>query len=174
MIFWYWDGLLVVIAGATFVVLCYIVKSLKLVWRFDTCKWNLWVPDRQISYRDLTWIWGTRTVVPVIGLIPDKQHCGLRMRWGPGTFFLAPQVSDLDMHHGTCLTHVPWCTLGSLTSGFLWNQWRGELSRHSRRMCNSQFYVSGKRPVAARVTRPTLRAWTRYNPNVVDLCCACW
>ena len=25
--------------------------------------------------------------------------------------------SDLDMHHGRCATHVPWCALGSLTRG---------------------------------------------------------
>ena len=35
-----------------------------------------------------------------------------------------------------------------LTSGFLWSRWRGKRSRHSRRMCNPQFYVSGKRPIA--------------------------
>ena len=28
-----------------------------------------------------------------------------------------PLVSDLDMHHGTCVTHVPWCMSGSLTRG---------------------------------------------------------
>ena len=28
-----------------------------------------------------------------------------------------PQVSDPDMHRGTCVTHVPWCMSGSLTSG---------------------------------------------------------
>ena len=65
----------------------------------------------------------------------------------PGTFSPPPQVSDPDMHHGTCVTHVPWCKLGSLTSGFFWNWWRGKRSRHSRRMHNPQFYVSGKRPV---------------------------
>ena len=51
------------------------------------------------------------------------------------------------MHHGTCVTHVPWCMPGSLTSGFLWSRWRlgrGKRSRHSRRMRNPQFYVSGK------------------------------
>ena len=58
----------------------------------------------------------------------------------PGTFSPSPQVSDPDMHHGTCVTHVPWCMPGSLTSGFIWN-------RHSRRMRNLQFYVSGKRPM---------------------------
>ena len=28
-----------------------------------------------------------------------------------------PLVSDPGMHHGTCVTHVPWCISGSLTCG---------------------------------------------------------
>ena len=28
-----------------------------------------------------------------------------------------PIVSDPSMHHGTCVTHMPWCMLGSLTCG---------------------------------------------------------
>ena len=28
-----------------------------------------------------------------------------------------PLVSDPGMHHGTCITHVPWCMSGSLTCG---------------------------------------------------------
>ena len=44
----------------------------------------------------------------------------------PGTLSPSPQVSDPAMHHGTCVTHVPWCMPGSLTSGFLWNRRRGE------------------------------------------------
>ena len=28
-----------------------------------------------------------------------------------------PLVSDPSMHHGTCVTHVPWCMSGSLTRG---------------------------------------------------------
>ena len=44
----------------------------------------------------------------------------------PGTFSPPPQVSDPDMHHGTCVTHVPWCMPGSLTSSFLWNRRRGK------------------------------------------------
>ena len=67
-----------------------------------------------------------------------------------GTFSPPPRVSDPDIHHGTCVTHVPWCMPGSLTSGFLWSRWRGKRSRHSRRMRNPQFYVSGKRPMAGR------------------------
>ena len=44
----------------------------------------------------------------------------------PGTFSPSPQVSDPDMHHGTCVMHVPWCMPGWLTSGFLWNRRQGE------------------------------------------------
>ena len=65
----------------------------------------------------------------------------------PGTFSPSPRVSDPDMHHGTCMTHVPWCMPGLLTSGFLWSQWQGKRSRHSRRKRKPQFYVSGKRPM---------------------------
>ena len=32
-------------------------------------------------------------------------------------FHRKPLVSDPDMHHGTCVTHVPWCMSGSLTCG---------------------------------------------------------
>ena len=37
----------------------------------------------------------------------------------PGTFSPPPRDSDPDMHQGTCVTHVPWCMPGSLTSAFL-------------------------------------------------------
>ena len=32
---------------------------------------------------------------PLMGLLPDTQNCGLRMR-----------VNDPDMHHGTCMMHA--------------------------------------------------------------------
>ena len=64
----------------------------------------------------------------------------------PGTFSPPPQVSDPDMHHGTCVTPVPCCIPGSLTSGFHWSQWRGKSSRYSQRMRNPQFFVYGNRP----------------------------
>ena len=66
----------------------------------------------------------------------------------PGTFSPQPRVSDPDMHHGTCATHVPWCMPGPLSSGLLWSWWCGKRSRHSRRLRNLQFFVSGKRPMA--------------------------
>ena len=45
----------------------------------------------------------------------------------PGTFSPSQRVSDPDMHYGTCVTHVPWCLMGSLTSIFLWSRRRGEM-----------------------------------------------
>ena len=65
----------------------------------------------------------------------------------PGTFSLPPRISDPDMHHDSCVTHVPWCMPESLTSSFYWSWWRGKRSRHSRRMRNPEFYVPGKRPI---------------------------
>ena len=56
-------------------------------------------------------------------------------------------LSILTCITGTCATHVPWCMPESLTSEFLSNRWRRKRSRHSRRMRNPQFYVSGKRPI---------------------------
>ena len=67
----------------------------------------------------------------------------------PGTFSPPPRVSDPDMHHGTRVTHVPWCMPGSLTSIILWSRWQGRRSRHSWRMRNPQFYVTGKRPIVS-------------------------
>ena len=79
---------------------------------------------------------------------PLARYAKLRVAHAPGmsvTFSPSPHVSDPNMHHGMCVTHVPWCMPGSLISGFLWSRWRGNPSRHSWRMRNAQFYVSGKR-----------------------------
>ena len=79
---------------------------------------------------------------------PFTRYVKLRITHAPGmpgTFSPPLLVSDPDMHHGTCVTHVPWSMTGSLTIGFLSSRWRGKRSRHSRRTRNAQFYVSGKR-----------------------------
>ena len=89
----------------------------------------------------------------------------------PGTFSPPPYVSDPDMHHGTCLTHVPWCMPGSLTSGFIWSRWRGKRSRHSRHMRNPQFYVSDKRPILGWRRQswiPSPREMTTSSSYIVD------
>ena len=63
-----------------------------------------------------------------MGLLPDTQNCRLRMRRECREGFPDTAVSDPDMHHGTCVTHVPCCMPGSLTSDFLWSRWRGKSS----------------------------------------------
>ena len=93
-----------------------------------------------------------------MGLARIRKTEGCACAGNAGNVSLPPRVSDPDMHHGTCLTHVPWGMPGLLTSGFLWNQWRGKHYRHSRRMLNPQFYVSGKRPMIMTLAR----------------CAACW
>ena len=52
-----------------------------------------------------------------------------------------PLVSDPGMHHGTCVTHVPWCMSGSLTCG------GGKTFPAFPAHAHPQFYVSGKRPM---------------------------
>ena len=58
-----------------------------------------------------------------MGLLPDTQNSGLRMRreclerFPRYRFQSKLLVSDPDMHHGTCVTHVPWCMSGSRNTG---------------------------------------------------------
>ena len=54
-----------------------------------------------------------------------------------------PLVSDAGMHHGTCVTHAH----TMMHVGIANLVWRGWCSRHSRRMHNPFFFVSGKRPI---------------------------
>ena len=76
-----------------------------------------------------------------------RKIAGCACAGNAGNISPPPPVNDPYMHHGTCVTHVPWCMLRSLTSGFLWSRWRGKRCRYSRRMRNPQFYLSGKRPI---------------------------
>ena len=77
--------------------------------------------------------------LPIYG--PLIRYVKLQVAHAPGMLARFPpptRVSDPDMHQGTCVTRVPWCMLGSLTSGFLWRPWRGKCSRHSQYMRNPQ------------------------------------
>ena len=86
----------------------------------------------------------------VMGLLPDTSNLGLHMRRECRERFprhrlkRKPLVSDPGIHHGTCVTHVPWCMSGSLT------RWRGKRSRHARRMRNPQI----------------LRIWSEAHVNI--------
>ena len=76
---------------------------------------------------------------------PLARYAKLRVAYAPGmpgTFSPPPGISDPDMHHGTCVTHVSWCMPGSLTSGFLWSRRRGETFPAT---CNFTYLVRGPR-----------------------------
>ena len=88
----------------------------------------------------------------------------------PGTFSPPPRVSDPDMHNGTCVTHVPWCMPGWLTSVFVWSRWREKHSPHSRRMHNPKFYVSGKRSMVDCYRT----GWIRLRLCRLTLFCILW
>ena len=93
------------------------------------------------TFRNTEFLWG-------MGLLPDTQKfSGCTWVGNAGNVFPPSRVSDPDMQPDPCVTHVPWCMPGSLTSGFHWSLWRGKRSRNSRRMRNPQFYISGKRPI---------------------------
>ena len=60
---------------------------------------------------------------------PLSRYVKLRVAHAPGnsgTFSPSSRVSDPDMHHDTCVTHLPGCMPGSLTSRFLWSRWQGK------------------------------------------------
>ena len=95
--------------------------SQQLIWRFSICRWNLRVPDPQMSFRD--YMRGYQDSSSSNGPLTRYENCGLRMRRECQERFprhwlqRKPLVSDPGMHHGTCVTHVPWCMSGSLTRG---------------------------------------------------------
>ena len=65
----------------------------------------------------------TKPLLPPMGLLPDTQNRVLHMRRECRERFPRHRlqrkslISDPNMHHGTCVTHVPWCMSGSLTKG---------------------------------------------------------
>ena len=87
--------------------------------RYSDMKLNKW-QESKVSHRCGNMI---HVTVWCMGLLPDTQYCGWRMRREcrerfPRHWFQRKQlVSDPDLHQGTCVTHVPWCMSGSLSRG---------------------------------------------------------
>ena len=98
-------------------------------WWFETPSRSLWRHCNAPSIRLQT---GSSYSTKRLTLLPSSSKTTPWKKWAsswirkitgcayagmPGTFSPPKRVSDLDLHHGTCLTHVPWCMPGSLTSG---------------------------------------------------------
>ena len=83
---------------------------------------------------------------------PFARYVKLRVTHAPGMpgmFSPSSRVSDPDMQHGTCVTHVPWCMPESLTSDFLWSRWRGKTFPAFPVHAHPQ-WASYKRPIPVR------------------------
>ena len=72
----------------------------------------------------------------------------------PGMVSPPPRYSDPDMHHGTCVTHVPWSMSGSLTSGFLWSRCRGNFPGIPGACVTHNFTYLARGPCIGRYDRP--------------------
>ena len=90
----------------------------------------------------------------------------------PGTFSPSPRVSDPDMHHGTYVTHVPWCMPGSLTSGFFWSRWRGNVpgACATRKFA---YLVRGPLPLLPNDNIDRLQDWYQKYPFACTYECGC-
>ena len=81
-------------------------------------------------------------------LLPGKYNCTFRKHRECWEHFphhrlqRKPLVSDPSMHHGTCVTHVPWCMSGLLTRGG-----RENVPGIPGACATSNLYISGKRPI---------------------------
>ena len=121
--------------------------------------------------RAVTAEWSIEYKMITMGLLPDTQNCGLRMRRECRERFprhrlqRKPIGSDPGMHHGTCVTHMPWCMSGSLNP-----RRRGKLSRHSRRMRNPQVCISGKRPMNRHRGTACVYDWVSSNTDDFTKC----
>ena len=90
--------------------------------------------------------------VPLAGYVKLRVAGYVKLRVAheaemPGTFSPSPRVTDPDMHHGTCVTHVPWCMRGLLTSCFRWSRWREKAFQafpaHAHPVRNFTYLVRG-------------------------------
>ena len=113
-----------IILWSIFVWLHYLTRAIKLCgnlsWVCNGCNFSM--ACRMV----ITSLYVIRIAVEAWASCQIRKIAGAHAPGMPGTFSPSPQVSDPDMHHGTCVTHVPWCMPGSLTSSFLWNRRRGK------------------------------------------------
>ena len=92
-----------------------------------------------------------------MGLLADTQNWGLCMRWEwresfpRHQFQRKPLVNNSGMHHGTWVTHVPWCVSGSLI--------RDGGKKGLTFLAHAQFFVSNKRPIVCSLSFCSISDW---------------
>ena len=76
-------------------------------------------------------------------LLPDTPNWGLRMRRECQECFRRHRLNKWSRHTSRHVRHARTVMYVGIANP----RWRVKHSRHSRRMCNPQFYVSGKKPM---------------------------
>ena len=87
-----------------------------------------------------------------MGLLPDTKK--LRVAHAPGmprTFPSPPTSKETASYRFRHASRHVRHTLAMMHVGIATPRWRGKHSRRYRRICNPQFYVSGKRPIAGKI-----------------------
>ena len=102
------------------------------------------------------WQWLGQVHGPLARYIKLRVAHAPRM---PGTFSPPLRVSDPDMHHGTCVTRVPWCMPESLTSGFVWSRWRENVPGISVACATHNFTYLVRGPCTAEAFEQVLCRW---------------
>ena len=72
------------------------------------------VPERMTGADGVVWLWASYQIRKIAGCACAGNAGNVFPR---RRFQRKPIVGDPGMHHGTCVTHVPWCMSGSLTCG---------------------------------------------------------
>ena len=79
------------------------------------CILRIWkVQVQRASYSPATMPWASYQIRKIAGCACAGNAGNVFPR---RRFQRKPLVSDPGMHHGTCVTHVPWCMSGSRTRG---------------------------------------------------------
>ena len=84
----------------------------------NVCIWQV-----LYGFKRLHWICGMVYIRAAWASYQIRKIAGCACTENAGNVFPAtdfkgkPLVSDPGLHHGTCVTHVPWCMSGSLTRG---------------------------------------------------------
>ena len=70
--------------------------------------------NKMLNIVNFKWQWTSYQIRKIAGCACAENARNVSPR---RLFQRKPLVSDSGMHHGTCVTHVPWCMSGSLTCG---------------------------------------------------------
>ena len=82
-------------------------------WWFEMPPWSLWCQCNE-HWSSCSNVWASYQIRKIAGCACAGNAGNVSPR---RRFQRNPIVGDPGMHHGTCVTHVPWCMSGSLTCG---------------------------------------------------------